>query len=200
MRIQASTSQVIDTLAFNGCTIYDVGFSSTYAIVNSNSADYINNIYFNYCTIYNFKGSLVLRTVAAPVVATMGTISVTNCTINQGMQDAGTARYLIDANNTTITNGITIRNTIFGSAGAAMGANGVRRATGVDLSITGSYFTTDYVDDPVNVVTSYSIKNFMTAYPVASTTLWNDPILGNFTIKDYTFAGKGVAGDLRWVK
>ncbi len=197
MRLQASKNQVIDTLSFNGCVINDVGFSSTYAIVNSNSADFINNIYMNNCTFYNFKGSLILRTVTAPVVATMGNINITNCTINQGMQDAGSARYLIDANGTTVTNGINFRNCIFGSTGGALGANGVRKGTAT-ISVTGSYFTTDYIDDPVTVVTSYSIKSMMTAISGASTALWNDPVNGDFKLKMTSFAGKGVAGDLRW--
>jgi len=197
MRLQAAKNQVIDTLSFNGCVINDIGFSSTYAIVNSNSADFINNIYMNNCTFYNFKGSLILRTVTAPVVATMANINITNCTINQGMQDAGSARYLIDANGTTVTNGINFRNCIFGNTGGALGANGVRKGT-ANITVTGSYFTTDYIDDPVTVVTSYSIKSLMTAFSGASTALWNDPVNGDFKLKATSFAGKGTAGDLRW--
>ena len=62
MRVQGTKNQVIDSLSINGCIINDIGFSSTYAIVNSNSADLINAIEITNSTIYNFKGSLVLRT------------------------------------------------------------------------------------------------------------------------------------------
>ncbi|HET7732915.1 MAG TPA: DUF5123 domain-containing protein [Paludibacter sp.] len=192
LRVQGGKNQVIENVQFKNCTIWDIGFSSTYAIVNSNSADFINNISFDGCTIYNFKGSLVLRT-----GQTLKAISVKNCTINQGMQDASSSRYLIDANTATFETGITIDKCVFGSSGGALGANGVRNTTGT-LTVTGSYFATDYVDDPVTVVTSYSIKKYMTAYPGASTALWNDPINGNFTLKATSFAGKGTAGDLRW--
>lgn len=199
MRLQASKEQSVDTLSFNGCQFYDIGFSSTYAIVNVNSADYINNIYFNNCTAYNFKGSFILRTVSAPVVATMGTISITNCTINKGMQDSGSARYLLDLNNTTIIGGLTVSNCIFGSTGNAKGANGLRILETNPVSYAGNYYTTDYVDDPIPIgTTSTSIKGKMTAYPKASTDLWVDPVNGVFTLKDATFAGKGKAGDLRW--
>jgi len=197
MRLQASKNQSIDTLSFNGCVVNDIGFSSTYAIVNSNSADYINNIYMSNCTFYNFKGSLILRTATSPVVATMGNISITNCTINQGMQDTGSSRYLIDANGTTVTNGISFKNCVFGSTGGTLGANGVRKGTS-GLTVTGSYFATDYIDDPITVVTSYSIKSLMSAYSGKSTDLWNAPTTGDFSLKDTGFAGKGVAGDLRW--
>lgn len=192
LRVQGGKNQVIENVIFKNSTIFDIGFSSTYAIVNSNSADFINTITFDGCTIYNFKGSLVLRT-GQPLKA----INIKNCTINQGMQDASSSRYLIDTNTATFETGITIEKCVFGSAGGAVGANGVRNTTGT-LVVTGSYYTSDYVDDPITVVTSYSIKKFMTAYSGASTALWNDPVNGDFTLKAATFAGKGVAGDLRW--
>lgn len=199
MRLQANKLQVIDTLRMTKCTVNDIGFSSTYAIINSNSSDFINNIYLNNCTFYNFKGSLILRTITPPATAVMGTISISNCTINKGMQDAGTARYLLDLNNTTINSGVSIRNSIMGATGDAKGANGYRKLPEVSLSVTGSYFTTDYVDDPIPVgVTSTSLKSLMTAFSGASTALWNDPVAGDFKLKATTFGGKGLAGDLRW--
>lgn len=195
MRLQGGKNQVVDTLSFNGCVINDIGFSSTYAVVNSNSADFFNTINFTNCTVYNFKGSLVLRT-----GQTLNSINVTNCTINQGMQDAGTARYLIDTNNATFngSGGINIKNCVLGSTGAAAGANGIRNTTGT-VTITGSYYTSDYVDDPIPLgLTSSSIKSKMTSYSGTSTALWNGPTTGDFTLKDTGFAGKGSAGDIRW--
>lgn len=192
LRVQGGKNQVIENAIFKNCIINDIGFSSTYAVVNSNSADFINKIVFEGCTVYNFKGSLVLRT-----GQTLKSIIITNCTINQGMQDPASARYLIDTNNAIFNEGgITIDKSIFGSSGNAMGANGIR-TTGT-LSVTGSYYTTDYVDDPPAVVTSYSIKKHMTAFTGTSTDLWNDPVNGDFTLKASGFAGKGVVGDLRW--
>jgi len=192
LRVQGAKNQVIENATFKNCTIWDIGFSSTYAVVNSNSADLINNITFDGCTVYNFKGSLVLRTGQS-----LKSINITNCTINQGMQDASSSRYLIDANTATFAEGIKIDKCIFGTTGGTLGANGVRKTTGT-LSVTGSYYTSDYVDEPTVVVTSYSIKSMMTAYPSASTALWNDPLNGDFTLKATSFAGKGTAGDLRW--
>lgn len=196
MRVQGSKNQVIDSLSFNGCTIYDIGFSSTYAIVNSNSADFINAIEILNSTIYKFKGSLVLRT-GQPLKS----VKVANCNIDHGMQDPGSARYLMDFNNATFTGGgITINNSIFGQTGADLGANGLRYVAGVSVSINGSYYTTDFVDDPVNPgATSTSIKSYLTLHPTASTELWNNPVNGDFTYKSgVTFAGAATAGDLRW--
>lgn len=192
-RVQANRNQVIENLYFNRCTIYDIAFSSTYAIVNSNSADFINNIYFNNTTAYNFRGSLVLRQNQS-----FGEIVVSNCNINQGMMDMGSVRMLIDTNNANATgSGITIRNSIFGSSGER--AAGVRMtSTNGALVVVNSYYTNDYIDqNPVGDV-NYSQKSKMTAYPNASTDLWNNPLNGDFTLKDKNFAGSGTVGDLRW--
>jgi hypothetical protein len=196
MRLQGGKNQVIDTLRFNGCVINEIGYASTYAIVNSNSADLVNNIYFTNSSVYNFKGSLILRT-----GQTISSINVTNCTINQGMQDPASARYLMDLNTAAFKagGGVTIKNCIFGSTGGALGANGMRFVAGTTVTNTGSYYTSDYVDDPIPIgATSSSIKTPMTFYSGASTALWVDPVNGNFTLKDSSFKGKGVAGDLRW--
>lgn len=201
MRLQGNKNQKIDTLIMNKCKVFDIGFGSTYAIVNSNSADLINNIFMTNSTFYNFKGSLILRTGQS-----IGSVNITNCTVNQGMQDTGSARYLLDFNTATFNgSGITIKNCIFGQTGATVGANGYRGT--VTPTITGSYYTSDYVDDPIPVgLVPTSLKAKMTAYTKSSTALWTDPTSsvaaplsgGNFTLKDATFAGKGVAGDLSW--
>jgi len=201
MRLSGAVNQVISNLTYNGCIINEIGFGSTYAIVNSNSADYISNINFLNSTVYNFKGSLVLRTGATLSTAgyTLNSIIVSNCTINQGMQDGGSSRYLFDLNLSVFPSngGVTIKNSIFGQSGGALGANGFR-ATVVPV-ITGSYFTSDYVDDPNPVgLTSTSIKSKLTSYSGASTSLWNNPVSGDFSLKDTSFAGKGTVGDLRW--
>jgi hypothetical protein len=195
MRLQGAKNQVIDTLIFNKCTIYDIGFSSTYAVVNSNSADFFNNINFINCTVYNFKGALILRT-----GQTIKSVNVTNCTIDQGMKDDASSRYLIDLNTATFTGaGVTIKNCILGKTGGLKGANGIRYVDGTPVTIAGCFYTSDYVDDPVPPGTiSTSLKPRMTAYTGTSAALWIDPLNGNFTVKDNAFAGKGWSGDLRW--
>jgi hypothetical protein len=195
MRLQGSKNQVIDTLIFNRCTIYDIGFSSTYAVVNSNSADFFNNINFINCTVYNFKGSLILRT-----GQTIKSVNVTNCTIDQGMKDDGSSRYLVDLNTAAFTGaGVTIKNCILGKTGGLKGANGIRYVAGTPVTVAGCFYTSDYVDDPVPPGTiSTSLKPQMTAYSGTSASLWTDPLNGNFTLKDNSFAGKGWSGDTRW--
>lgn len=192
-RVQASTNQVFDLVKFDGCTIFDIGFTSTYAVVNSNSADFINKIHILNSTIYNFRGSLVLRQ-----NQNFQEIVVRNCNINQGMMDTGSSRLLIDTNNSNCLGaGIIIQNNIFGSSGDR--AAGVRKwSPNGELIVTGNYFTTDYIDqNPVGDV-NFSQKSKMTPYSGTSTTLWNDPVNGDFNFRDVNFAGRGKAGDLRW--
>lgn len=198
-RLKNGVSQKIDTLSINGCILNDIGMSATYSIVNSNTNDLFNNVIFSNSTIYNFKNSLISRT-----GFTMNSIYVVNCNINQGMQDPASARYLLDLNTTTfpaVTSGynVTFKNCILGSSGSTLGANGVRYATGTRLGFTGCYYTSDYVDDPVTPgPTSTSLKSNMASYFGKSTDLWNNPVSGDFSLKDTSFAGKGTVGDLRW--
>lgn len=195
LRLKNNVNQVIDTLSINGCVINDIGFTSTYAIINTNSADFINTIIMSNSTFYYFKGSLILRTGQS-----LNSVQITNCNINQGMQDPNSARYLFDFNTATFNGtGVSIQNCIFGSTGGTSGANGIRYATGVTVSITGSYYTSDYVDDPIPAgVTSTSIKSYMTSYSGLSTSLWVNPLAGNFKFLDSSFAGTKTVGDPRW--
>lgn len=196
-RLQGTKSQSVDTLLLNGCVVNEIGFTSTYAIVNSNTNDLFKNIIFSNSTFYNFKGSLILRTGAFAV----NSVRISNCVINQATQDVGSARYMFDFNTAVFasSDAFSIRNTIFGSSGGALGSNGYRGTA--TLAVSGSYYTSDYVDAPVIPPadgSSTSFKSKMNAYSGTSTALWTSPATGDFTLKDTNFAGKGTAGDLRW--
>jgi hypothetical protein len=185
MRISGNVEQQFNNIFFDDCIIYNMGSGGSYGIVHSNSKDYIVNVAFKNCTIYNFKNNLVLRTGAYE----MGTVSITNCTVHKAVQETASTRYLLDLNNATFTGGIIIKNCILGSAGAL--ACGLRSSS--TATVSGSYYTTDFVDVSASLTTPV-----MTAYGSASTILWENPNAGDFTLKDATFAGKGVAGDSRW--
>jgi hypothetical protein len=108
-----------------------------------------------------------------------------------------------------IANGVTIKNCIFGSSGSMTAGVKVTNSTSPVTVITGSYYTSDFVDETLVGGASYSIKASMSAYPGTSTSLWIDPVMvsmpdkadykkgGNFNLKDTSFKGKGLAGDLR---
>ena len=186
----------ITNLVFNGCIINESGFSSGYAIVNiSKSADYIDNISFLNSTLYNFSYPVI--SIVQSAATTMNSVIITNCTFNQTTQNTGASRVLFNFDYMNITNGIAISKCIFGSSGATTA--GLKATNGTATpTLSGSYYTSDFVDETLVGGANYSMKAKMTAYSGAANALWNNPTNGDFSLKDNTFAGKGIAGDLRW--
>jgi len=196
MRLQGGKTQVIDTVSFNGCVINESGYASGYGLVNiSKSTDYINNIIISNSTMYNFSYPVI--SIVQTAANTMNSVIISNCTFNQTTQNTTATRVLFNFDYMSITKGITIKNCIFGSSGSATAGLKATNAT-VAATITGSYYTSDYVDETLVGTASYSIKSSMSAYSGASTSLWTSPTTGDFTLKDTSFKGKGIAGDLRW--
>ncbi len=198
MRLSGGTptaSQRISNLIYNGCVISESGFASGYALVNiSKSSDYIDNIVISNSTLYNFSYPVIsiVQTATTP----MTSVSISNCTFNQTSQNAGGTRVLFNFDYMALTNGISIKNCIFGSSGAATAGLKTTNAT-VATTITGCYYTSDFVDETLVAGVSYSIKPSMSGYSGNSTSLWKSPLTGDFTLIDTSFKGKGVAGDLR---
>jgi hypothetical protein len=187
IRLRGTASQVIGNIVIDGCILNDYAFGSNYGVINSSAAaSRINNINITNSTIYYTRGAIISYTNGT---ACQG-INVKNCTFNQLAMDASTGRYLIDLNATAGTGVITVSNCIFGSTSAI--ANGIRPNT-MTLSVTGTYYTSDFNDGIVAPV-----KSLMTAYAGASTALWTNPVNGIFTFLDPTFAGIASAGDPRW--
>jgi hypothetical protein len=195
MRVSGGTKQHIINLIFNGCIINEFGYGSGYAFVNiSKSNDFIDNISILNSTIYNFSYPLIsiIQTADTP----MSSLTISNCTFNQTTQNTST-RVLISLDFITLVNPIIIKNCIFGSSGSVSAGLKVTNATNT-ITVSGCYYTSDFIDEtPVGGVL-YSFKNKMTSYSGASTDLWNDPVNGDFSLKDAAFAGKAKAGDLRW--
>ncbi|MDQ1296248.1 MAG: hypothetical protein QG611_226 [Bacteroidota bacterium] len=183
--------QVIAKLEFNGCIMYDfaVGGTQTYGIVNPNAATAtISNIKFINSTIYSFRNTLINYGAGIGCQS----VIVDNCTFDQMMLDATSARYFIDFGSSGTSAGtISINDCIFGKTGAI--ANGIRNGAMTISGITGSYFTTDFV--PV----TGTFISYMTAYSGLSTALWTDPVNGNFSFLDSGFAGISSSGDPRWI-
>jgi hypothetical protein len=184
-------------LNYSGCLIYESGFSSGYGLVNiSKSADYIDNININNSTLYDFSYPVI--TIAQTAATSMNSVIISNCTFNQTTQNVAATRVLFNFDYMNIANGVTIKNCIFGSSGSTTASLKVTDSNTAAPTITGCYYTSDYVDETLVATLSYSIKSSMTSYSGPSTSLWNGPTTGDFTLKDTSFKGKGVAGDLRY--
>jgi len=183
-----AAGQTINNVEFNNCIMYDFAFDSHYGVLNGATTGNFINIKFRNSTIYNLRGGIINYGSGAGCQSVL----VDNCSFNQLMMDATTARYFIDFGTTgNPSNGtLTISDCIFGQAGAL--ANGVRNNLMV-MTVTGSWYTSDFVN------VSGSIIGSMTAYAGASTSLWVSPVAtGDFHFLDANFAGRDTAGDPRW--
>jgi hypothetical protein len=103
----------------------------------------------------------------------------------------------VDCNTYSVDQGITVNNCILGVGKNNAGSNavkGIRASTTTLISCLNSYNTSDYV---LTATSPYPIPNLI-AYSGLSTTLFENPKQGDFTIVDKSFAGKSSAGDPRW--
>jgi hypothetical protein len=194
-RLQTTTAKTIDNFVVNNCIINDEGYTSVYAVLNLNAVGtscYVTNISFTNTTVYNFAGSLILHN-----SSDSKSVTIENCTFNEiSTSGTGTSiRYIVDYNTFNITDGIKIKNCIFGSTPRPY-TDGVRSNAATAKTISGSYYTSDYNDN--HATTTYSIIGSLIQYSGASTDLFTSPLTGNFKIKDASFAGKNTAGDPRW--
>jgi len=179
--------QTIHNVIFDGCIMYDYAFDSHYGVLNGGAGGNFYNITFKNSTVYNIRGGIINYTAGAGCTSVL----VDNCTFNQTMMDAASARNFIDfgTGSNTSAGTITISDCIFGQTSAI--ATGVRNSA-MTLGVSGSYYTTDLA------TTATTLSSLCIAYSGASAALWTAPLTGDFTFLDAAFAGKSTAGDPRW--
>jgi hypothetical protein len=181
-----AAGQVINNVEILGCVMYDFAFDSHYGVLNGAATGNFINIKFANSTIYKLRGGILNYGNGAGCQS----VVVDNCTFNETTMDTGSSRYFIDFGTSNTSAGtLSISDCIFGQT--VDRANGIRPGSMV-LTVSGSYYTTDFYDG------TGPVKNLMTAYAGASTSLWTDPAGGDFTFLDGNFAGMPAAGDPRW--
>ncbi len=97
-----------------------------------------------------------------------------------------------------ITEGLTIRNTIWGPGWdmdneMKTGVKGYEGLPNTTLTFDNTYASADFMFSSDTLVGFPNVT-----YSGTATDLWVDPMNGDFTIMDETFAGKDNAGDPRW--
>lgn len=189
-RFQASTG-TIGKYTVNNCIINNIG---GYGVFNVDVATWTAGDVL-------FKNSTVYRTtvfMASKSTTPTKSVTIEDCTLNEFVAKAGTMFKWVNE----VTNGITIRNTIVG--------RGYDNTGGIDYSIIGysglatttwiilnTYATSDFVYVPLKT----TIPGFPSfTYPKKVESLWNNPVSGDFNIKDPSFAGVKDSGDPRWRK
>jgi hypothetical protein len=131
-------------------------------------------------------------------------LTIENCTISEAPATGGIMfRWRGAAGSCDITNGLTIKNTIWGHAWdrAASGGYTVNADNGgvslkaTTINIINTYSTSQFAFVALRALAGFPVGN----YANTDANLWVDPLTGmDFHFKDTGFAGKNDAGDPRW--
>jgi hypothetical protein len=183
LRTQAGPK--ITTVSINKCLIDSI---SNYGVVNcDNAASSILNVSLTNSTVSDAQKLFTSKSNATSVF-------IENCTF---YATPLSPNYFLDYNTFTISNGITIKNSIFGSGKPSSATppvftvNGFRPAS-VNITTAGNFKTSDLL------WTGSTDLPGLADYSGTSTALFKDPSKDDFTIIDTKFAGKSTAGDPRW--
>lgn len=183
VRMKEGTATVNDFIISN-CIIDSIG---NYFVLNVNTASCkINNISIINSTIYKVEGVIASSQSSSSVL-------ITDCTFNEAPLGNSKNHY-IDYNANAVTDGITVRNCIFGigkSSGGAVAVKDVRAAANTVIGTSNNYRTSDHV-------TAGNDFPNITVYSRPVTELWQDAANGNFKIADNGFPGRNSTGDPRW--
>nr|WP_321452510.1 DUF5123 domain-containing protein [uncultured Carboxylicivirga sp.] len=186
MRLRGGADQTIGELIVDDCIVSDMGASSgSYGLLSATATNTnVVKVKVTNSTIYSFKCHFMRY----DKPSNCESIEVRNCTFDTA---PGKGRYIMDLRSATITSGVTVSNCIFGNTtyGDTPSVDGIRVADGVNLTIFGTYGTTDFI-----VKENYAFEENLTRLEESSTSLWADPANG-----DFSFIGTPVeAGDPRW--
>lgn len=210
---------IINELRFENCTITNLrgivrlrsdSFIKDFTISNSvvyNFGNYgvftcdtdgagkaaIDNVKFVNSTFYKLTNFVTSR-------QNVQSFLIDGCTFNEFSQTAQQVfRFRGLGGLSEVINGLTIKNSIFGSGWAVSGTDksvsfnreGLKATS---ITITNTWATSDFV-----AIAGSEMPGFPPAtYNGETTRLWVDPEIGNFKFKDNSFAGKSDSGDPRW--
>lgn len=177
-----NVAATINLFSVNNCIVDSIaGYG---IVVNDGAASKINQISITNSTISG-----------AEIIVGAGknnaqAIKISDCTFYRA---PNSGRYIVDYNGLTVTDGVLVSNCIFSTPKTSGTTNGVRVGTGGSMG-ENNYYTSDYTG---SINGSTSIPG-LKAYSGNAATLFNNPVQGDFSFKDVSFAGKGTAGDPRW--
>jgi len=193
---------VIQNFTINNCLVDSIG---TYGILTADTEPNgppsttarVDNIALTNSTFNHLVLAITSRNNSK-------TILINNCTFSNQLITEGTA-YLLNyratsiPGNNNVTDGVAIRNSIFGP-GWRQGntpTNNIRGKNGLPdtpIDVSGNYVTSDW-----DFIAGYEIPGLRSlVYSGKQTDLWVNPEKGDFNFKDLTFPGRFTTGDPRW--
>lgn len=180
-RIQKGNTTV-SNFSVNNCIIDSI---SNYGVITvDNASCTAQHISITNSTIYKTE-KIVTSTKANSL-----SVTIDNCTVNEAPISG---QFLIDYSSKEVTNGVVVSNCIFGIAkNFGTDVKGIRVGGG-SVQTSNNYATADY---SVAATSGYPIPDLI-MYTKNAADIWNDPINGDFKLKDATLISKNV-GDPRW--
>lgn len=181
----------VNNYIINDCVIDSI---RDYAVLTVDRDDWqVNNIYITNSTISRVRTFLTSRNNSNSIV-------IDGCTFHQVPSTGSKLFRWRTAGQDNVTEGITIKNSIFGHAWdegntGTFGIDGFDGMANTTWIITNTYTTSQFAwgegNDQIPGFPSF-------VYPGTASELWIDPYELNFQIQDQNFAGKIDAGDPRW--
>lgn len=183
--IRTQAGPQINTVTINKCLMDSL---AGYGVVTcDNTASTIQNVILTNSTISDAQKVLTSKSNATSVW-------IENCTFYLAPQSPN---YFLDYGTLAVTGGITLKNNIFGAGKPSaatppvLTVGGFRPAT-INITSAGNFRTSDLI------WTLATDLPGLADYTGASSALFKNPALDDFTIIDTKFAGKSTAGDPRW--
>lgn len=211
----SSGNTVINELTFDNCKI-----GTLRGIVRLRGTNALINTYEIKNSVVDSIGGYGLLTCdtnpGTPATATVNNIKLTNSTFNkvlwginsknnsetiqiEGCTFANFNNYFRYQNNTNVTNGISIKNSIFGHAWDETQVATTFTTTGIYQGLTSTSFDVGNCYTTSDIIWAVEVPNLTPAtYSKGQNDLWVDPQNNDFNFKDKSFIGRITAGDPRW--
>jgi len=189
VRLQSGATTVSNFI-INNCIMDSL---SNYGVITvDNVTCKAENISITNSTFYKVEKVVTSRQNSTSVL-------IENCTFNETPLGGG-SNYYIDYNTSstsTVTNGITVNNCIFGIGKPNAGSAGsttvrdVRASAATTINANNNFRTSDHLSS------GNDFPN-ITTHSRPSSQLWQNPTAGDFKIIDNLFSGRSNSGDPRW--
>lgn len=181
-RITATSSSVffeVTKYIVNNCIIQDLNDIGVACVGNANSNAAFKDISITNSTIINSQRFIYNQ-------LNKRTNHGNSCAVsNVTFYNVGSGRFYDLMNDGTFTGGLSISNSVV-SAGTSYADVNIRGNASMAVTVTNSFVTSDVKGQ---------ILNILSAANVSSSAMFQEPALGNFTIRNATF---NAVGDPRW--
>ncbi len=195
-RFRGPAPGIIQKFTLHNCVVDSIRDYAVFCTDTDNGIA-VGDIILNNSTFSRCRSFLISRMQS-------NSILIENCTISEAPATGGIMfRWRGSAGNADVTNGLTIKNSIWGHAWDEAGGgtfavnatNGGISLAATTISILNVYSTSQFAFATGRELTGFPVGN----YTGKASDLWISPYSGlNFNFKDAAFSGRNDSGDPRW--